>query len=294
MYLLASPRATTKALSTKSAMGYGIRKSSVSRHWKALSTKKLEEFLSRPLGQLDLAAVMIDGVGFDEYTLVVALGIDSAGRKHVLGVWLGATETAQVSKQLLADLIERGLPEDRPLLFVLDGSKALRKAVKDTFGARAHVQRCQVHKQRNVLDHLPKSHQRVVRMRLRAAWTMKLYADAEAELRKLVDYLEELNPSAAHSLEEGLEDTLTLHRLEVPDSLRRTLRSTNPIENCFSFKPKYCRNVKRWSSGDMVLRWSSAMLLELEKRFRRIRGHKNMPQLLAALNVGVETKKAIA
>lgn len=274
--------------------GYGIRKSSVSRHWKALSAKKLEEFLNRPLGPLDLAAVMIDGVGFDEYTLVAALGIDSTGRKHVLGVWLGATENTQVSKQLLADLVERGLPDDRTLLFVLDGSKALRRAVKDTFGSSAHVQRCQIHKQRNVLDHLPKSHHRVVRMRLRAAWSMKLYADAQTELRKLVDYLEELNPSAARSLEEGLEETLTLHRLEVPDALRRTLRSTNPIENCFSFKPKYCRNVKRWSSGDMVLRWSSAMLLELEKRFRRIRGHQSMPKFLAALDVGVERKKAIA
>ena len=219
--------------------GYGVEKSSVSRHWKALSTNKLEEFLARPLGQLDLSAVMIDGVGFDEYTLVVALGIDSTGRKHMLGVCLGATENSHVTNQLLADLIERGLPQGRPLLFVLDGSKALHKAVKDTFGEFAHVQRCQVHKERNVLDHLPKSHQRTVRMRLNAAWGMKLYSDAKDELKKLVEYVENLNPSAARSLEEGLEETLTIHRLELPESLRKTLRSTNPIENCFSFKPKY-------------------------------------------------------
>lgn len=274
--------------------GYGIRKSSVSRHWKALSAKKLEEFFARPLGELDLAVVMIDGVGFDEYTLVVALGIDSTGRKHMLGVWLGATENAQLCKELLADLLERGLPQDRSLLFVLDGSKALRKAVRDTFGDRAHVQRCQVHKEKNVLSHLPEKHHRVVRMRLRAAWTMKFYSDAKTELKKLVEYLDNLNPSAARSLEEGFEETLTIHRLEVPDALRKTLRSTNPIENCFSFKQKYCRNVKRWSSGDMVLRWSSAMLLEVEKRFRRIRGHRNMPQLLSALNIDVDKKKATA
>lgn len=275
--------------------GYGVEKSSVSRHWKALSTKKLEEFLARPLGELGLVAVMIDGVGFDEYTLVVALGIDSTGRKHMLGVWLGATETAQVSKQLLADLIKRGLPQDQSLLFVLDGSKALHKAVTDTFGELTHVQRCQIHKERNVLDHLPKSHHRAVRMRLNAAWGMKHYSDAKGELKKLVDYLDELNPSAARSLEEGMEETLTIHRLELPDSLRKTLRSTNPIENCFSFRRKYCRNVKRWSSADMVLRWSSAMLLEVEKRFRKIRGFRNMPQLIAALSTtNMDTKKASA
>ena len=196
---------------------------------------------------------------------------------------------------MLSDLIERGLPTDRSLLFVLDGSKALRRAVKDTFGDKALVQRCQVHKERNVLDLLPKSYQRVVRMRLRVAWGMKSYEDAKAELKKLVDYLDDLNPSAARSLEKGLEETLTIHRLQVPDALRKTLRSTNPIENCFSFKQKYCRNVKRWSSADMALRWSSAMLLEVEKRFRRIRGHRSMPQLISALNtVEVDKKKAIA
>ena len=276
------------------AEGYGIRKSSVSRQWKALSAKKLEEFLSRPLGDLDLVAVMIDGVGFDEYTLVVALGIDSSGRKHMLGVWPGATENTTVTKQLLADLPDRGLPQDKPLLFVLDGAKALRRAVKDTFGKSAYVQRCQIHKERNVLDHLPKSHQRVVRMRLKAAWGMTSHAEAEKELKKIVDYLHELNPAAARSLQEGLEETITIHRLNVPDALRRSLRSTNPIENCFSFKQKYCRNVKRWSSADMVLRWSSAMLLEVEKKFRRLRGHRNMPQLVAALSRHVETNKAIA
>ena len=277
--------------------GYGIRKSSVSRHWKALSAAKLEEFLARPLGQLDLAAVMVDGVGFDEYTLVVALGIDSTGRKHILGVWLGATENARLCKDLLADLIDRGLPSDRSLLFVLDGSKALHRAVTDTFGDSAHIQRCQIHKERNVKSYLPEKHHRVVKMRLRAAWTMKFYSDAKKELKKLVEYLDDLNPSAARSLEEGLEETLTIHRLEVPEALRKTLRSTNPIENCFSFKQKYCRNVKRWSSGTMVLRWSGAMLLEVEKRFRRIRGYRSMPQLLAALNtaaIDVDTKKAIA
>jgi transposase-like protein len=263
--------------------GYGVQKSSVSRHWKAVSAERLQEFLERPLGELDLVALLIDGIEFHEHLLVVALGLDSTGKKHVLGLWPGATENATVCKELLADLMRRGLPTERRYLIVIDGSKALAKAVRATFGEHAEVQRCQVHKERNVLEHLPPEHQHRVRQRLRAAWGLKGHAEARAALERAVTELEELSPSAAASLKEGLEETLTVHRLGIPQSLRRTLRSTNPIESCFSATRKRCRNVKRWRSQEMVERWIGTMLLEVEQRFRRVRGYREMPVLVAAL-----------
>lgn len=263
--------------------GYGVQKSSVSRHWKAVSAARLREFLERPLGGLDLVALMIDGLEFHDFLLVVALGLDCQGKKHVLGLWPGATENATVCKELLSDLVERGLATDRKYLVVIDGSKALAKAVRATFGSQAEVQRCQVHKERNVLEQLPPEHQGRVRQRLRAAWNLKSHVDAEAALQKIVVELGALSPAAANSLREGLEETLTVHRLGVPEKLRRTLRSTNPIESCFSATRKHCRNVKRWRSQEMVQRWVGTMLLEVEGRFRRVRGHREMPLLVAAL-----------
>lgn len=263
--------------------GYGIERSSVSRHWKTASAEQLRQLLERPLGALNLVAIMIDGIEFHDYFLVVALGLDSAGRKHVLGLWPGATEKAEVCQQLLDDLVRRGLPTAQDYLFVLDGSKALAKAVRSTFGAEVPVQRCQVHKERNVLSHLPEKYHSLVRQRLRAAWKMTSYADAKAALKKLEEFLEGINPSAAASLREGLEETLTLHRLGVPEVLRRTLRSTNPIESCFSTTRKYCRNVKRWRSENMAQRWGGTMLLEAEKRFKRVKGYRELPFLISSL-----------
>ena len=263
--------------------GYGVQKSSVSRHWKTLSAERLGEFLERPLGELDLVVLMIDGIEFHDYLLVVALGLDSQGKKHVLGLWPGATENATVCKELLSDLTGRGLATDRKYLVVIDGSKALAKAVRATFGEQATIQRCQVHKERNVLEQLPPEHQGRVRQRLRAAWKLKGYADAKPALEKVLADLEALSPAAANSLREGLEESLTLHRLGTPETLRRTLRSTNPIESCFSATRKRCRNVKRWRSQEMVQRWAATMLLQVEARFRRVRGHREMPLLIAAL-----------
>jgi transposase-like protein len=263
--------------------GYGIRKSSVSRHWKTASAAQLAQLLERPLSQLDLVAILIDGIEFHDFLLVVALGIDSGGRKHVLGLWPGASENAEVSKALLEDLVRRGLATDRKYLFVLDGSKALRKAVEACFGQRAQVQRCQVHKERNVLAHLPEAYHASVRQRLRAAWGLRRHEEAQRSLAKLVGYLEELSPSAAASLREGLEETLTLHRLGVPELLRRTLDSTNPIESCFSRARKLCGNVTRWRSQEMAQRWAGAMLLEAEKRFKRVKGYREMAVLIQAL-----------
>lgn len=263
--------------------GYGVQRSSVSRQWKAASTKQLKVMMERPLDDLDLVAMMIDGVSFHDTLIVAALGFTSDGTKHVLGIWSGATENAEVCKGLLNDLIERGLPADRSYLFVLDGSKALSKAVRAVFGDRAEVQRCHVHKERNVISYLPDEYHRMVRQRLHAAWGMTDYGKAKKALLKLVKYLASLSASAARSLEEGLEQTLTVHRLKLPDQLRLTFRTTNPIENCFSSTRHLCRNVKRWRNDDMAVRWAGTMLLEAEKKFRRIRGFREMPFLVSVL-----------
>ena len=274
--------------------GYGVRRSSVSRHWKAVSQERLTEFMERPLGALNLVAVLIDGIEFKEALLVAALGVDATGKKYVLGIWQGTTENAELSKSLLQDLVRRGLGTDEKHLFVLDGSKALAKAVRQVFGEKAEIQRCHVHKERNVLDHLPESRKRIVRMRLRAAWNMKDHEEARSELLRLTRYLKDLNPSAAKSLEEGLDETLTIHRLGVPEGLRRSLRTTNAIESCFSSTRKYCRNVKHWRAGNMTLRWAGTMMIEAERRFRRLKGFRSMPRLLVTLGRNVDSERALA
>lgn len=274
--------------------GYGIDKSSVSRHFKAATQKQLRELMERPLGELGLVALMIDGIEFQGVLLVVALGIAADGQKHVLGFWPGATENSRLVKDLLADLIDRGLPRDRKYLVVLDGAKALRKGVKDVFGDDAIVQRCIQHKERNVLSYLPAEYHAGVKQRLRAAWGMNDYSKAKKALLKVVDYLHGISTSAGRSLEEGFEETLTLHLLRVPDKLRRSFQTTNPIESCFARSREVCRNVKRWRGTEMVMRWGATVLLEAEKGFRRIKGFREMPLFLNALAKGVDMTQAVA
>jgi transposase-like protein len=274
--------------------GYGIERSSISRHWQAASAKQLKGLMERPLGDLDLVALMLDGIEFHETLVVAALGFSADGRKHVLGLWQGATENTTVCTTLLDDLVERGLRTDQSYLFVLDGSKALRKAVQRVFGTRAVVQRCVVHKERNVLSYLPEEYHGTVRQRLRAAWGMTEHAKANAALLKLVDYIGELSVSAQRSLEEGLDETLTLHRLNIPHRLRRSLRTTNAIENCFSSTRHLCRNVKKWNGDAMAARWAGAMLFAAQSKFRRVTAFHEMPFLLAALGRGVATQEAVA
>lgn len=275
--------------------GYGIRKSSVSRHWKAASARQLKQLMERRLDDLDLAVLMIDGIEFHKHLLVVALGIDTQGRKRVLGLWPGASENAQVCGALLDDLLERGLRINGQVLLVLDGSKALRKAVDQRFGQQAVVQRCQVHKQRNILDHLPANYHRLVELKLRGAWGMTDYTKAKAALKEVLNYLEQLNPAAARSLAEAFEETLTLHRLGLPPLLRESLQSTNIIESCFSRTRDLSGNVKRCVTVQMACRWAGASLLAAEKRFHRVRGYKSMPVLIAVLRKGtVDGKEAVA
>jgi transposase-like protein len=263
--------------------GYGIKKSSVSRHFVEATAEQMRGFMERDLSGLDLAAIFIDGIGFKGNLLVAALGLSRAGGKHVLGLWQGATENAEVCKVLLEDMARRGLDMARDYLFVLDGSKALRSAVAKVFGADVLVQRCQVHKRRNVGEQLPPEHQGAVDARVRTAYNMADYAKAKESLDLTVKYLERLNPSAAASLKEGLEETLTLHKLGVTGLLRKTLSTTNPIESCFSVTRTVTGRVKRWRGGDMLQRWAAAALLRAERKFRRVQGYREIPKLIAAL-----------
>jgi len=264
--------------------GYGIRKSSVSRHFVRATANQLRELCERKLGELQWVAVLIDGIEFAGQTLIVALGVEENGTKHVLGLWQGATENATVCKALLEDLLARGLDPERRYLFVLDGSQALRAAVNKVFGERVPVQRCQLHKRRNGKDHLPESCRADYDRQLRNAYAMTGYTEAKAALERIWRQLVEVNPSAARSLEEGMEETLTLHRLGVPPPLRRSLASTNLIESCLSTVRHVARNVKRWQRGDHIARWTAAGLLEAQKKFRKVKGYRELKELARKLN----------
>ncbi|MGO9613212.1 MAG: IS256 family transposase [Dissulfurispiraceae bacterium] len=275
--------------------GYGIKKSSVSRHFVKATAEQMREFLERDLAGLDPVAIFIDGIEFKGHLLVVALGMNRDGRKHVLGLWQGATENATICAELLEDMARRGLNIGMDYLFVLDGSKALRSAVAKMFGTKALVQRCQQHKRRNVLAHLPKEHQHSIDARISAAYNMAAYDDARKSLELTVKYLENLNPSAAASLKEGLEETLTIHKLGVTGLLIKTLSTTNPIESCFSVTRTITGRVKRWRGDDMVQRWAVASLLRAEKKFRRVKGYREIPKLIAALQrKSIDRKEAAA
>ena len=241
-------------------------------------------------------ALLIDGIEFAGQLLVVVplCGMGEDGAKHVLGLWQGATENAAVVKALLEDLVERGLDRARRYLFVLDGSKALRAGVERVFGEQAEVQRCQFHKVENVVGHLPESCRADWRRRMRNAYAMTDYAAANAALEKLWRQLCEINPSAARSLEEGMEETLTLHRLGVGPLLRRTLSTTNTIESCLSTVRHVTRNVKRWQGGDHIARWTAAGLVEAEKKFRRVKGYRELPELAKKLNPQLLSQEQVA
>jgi transposase-like protein len=272
---------------------YGVEKSAVSDNFIEASREKLKQLMERPLDQLHLCAVLIDGTPFRDRQMIVALGISKDGRKTVLGLREGATENATVVGELLSDLAGRGLDFSVPRLYVLDGGKALAAAVRRHAGEAAVIQRCQVHKRRNVVDHLPEEHKSAVKKQLQNAYAMTEYADAKRALERLHRELMELNPSAARSLEEGMEETLTVHRLRVPLQLRRTLASTNVIESAFSIVETVCRNVKRWRAGDQIERWVGSGLLVAERQFHKVQGYREIPSLLTSLaNAGV--KKAVA
>jgi transposase-like protein len=274
--------------------GYGIEKSSVSREFVAASAAQLKKLFERKLDGLDVAAILIDGIHFGKQVLVVALGIESSGKKQVLGLWQGATENTAVVKDLLQDLVARGLSTERRYLFVIDGAKALRAAIERVFGAHAEVQRCQLHKRRNVAEYLPKNAQGDYDRRIRNAYAMTGYGEAKTELEKIFRQLERVNPSAARSLEEGMDETLTVHRLGLAEPLRRSLTTTNPIESCLSTVERVARRVKRWHGGDQALRWTATGLLEAERKFRKVRGYREMPTLQRKLNPSLTQQVQVA
>jgi len=262
----------------------GTSRSAVSRRFIAATAKQLTEWLGRSLGELDLATIMIDGLAFgDERVVLIALGIDRNGRKHILGIHEGATENAAACGALLDDIIARGLTANRSRLFVVDGSKALVKAIRDRFGARALIQRCQVHKKRNVREHLPEYMRSSVGATMSQAYQTRDVVRATKLLENLARSLEADHPSAASSLREGLAETLTVIRLQLPQQLGRIFASTNAIENLNSTTRGICQRVKRWRSGEMILRWTCAAMREAEKKFRRVQGYKSLPILFAAL-----------
>ena len=259
-------------------------KSAVSRRFVQLSQEQLAQWLARPLGEVDLPVVMIDGIHFRERVILLAIGIDAQGNKHVLGLREGSTEAARVVASLLSDLIDRGLDAQRTRLWVIDGGKALRKAIVQTFGTTALIQRCQEHKRRNVLEHLPEDMHASVKRALKDAWSVSDAELGRRQLQRLASSLQFKHPGAAASLREGLEETLTVQELGITGALYRTLRTTNPIENLNGSVARYCRNVKRWGDGQMVLRWVASALSDAAHRMRKLRGCSQMRSLLKALD----------
>jgi transposase-like protein len=276
----------------------GTSKSNVSRVLIDATTEKLAQFVSRKLDDVDLVAMFIDGIEFAGHSVLVALGVTIDGTKAPLGIWAGSTENTTVVTELLSNLVSRGLRVEHSMLFVIDGGKAIRKALRDVFGDRAIVQRCQVHKSRNVRDHLPEVRRAYVAKQMRDAYDSATAATAKKKLLQLASWLDSNgHDDAAASLREGLDETLTVMRLGLTGTLRRTFATTNPIENMNGSLRHVARNVKRWKDESMIRRWVALGIAEAQKGFRRVKGHERMPSLVAALRpatatVAVEKKVA--
>jgi putative transposase len=258
-------------------------KSSVSEAFVERTQTALEELMSRRLDDVRLAAMMLDGMEIAERMHVVALGITTEGVKIPLGLWEGSTENATLARTLLADLVDRGLDPEQAILFVIDGAKALAKAIREVFGANALLHRCHRHKERNVTDLLPEADRDRVRGRMRAAWSLADADLARQRLELLAGELDRSWPDAAASLREGMAETLTLMRLGIDGQLAKTLSSTNPIESMIEIVRHTQRNVKRWREGDMRKRWTAAGMLVAEQQFRRIIGYRDLAKLVIAV-----------
>jgi putative transposase len=264
--------------------GTGVSKSAVSRRFVALSAERMAEWMAADLSELDLLAIQIDGMQVtDDLILLAAVGIDGDGAKHPLGLLEGATENAAVVQALLDNLVDRGLDPKVCRLFIVDGSRALIKAIRKTFGRHTPIQRCQIHKARNIIERLPKHLHASVRRALRQAWELDDAEKAERLIRNLARRLEQVAPGVAASILEGLDETLTVIRLGLPLPLRRSLACTNIIENMLGTVRRVCRNVKRWRNASMALRWTAAAMQEAAKGFRRLKACKQLPLLRAAL-----------
>jgi transposase-like protein len=273
------------------AEGAGVSRSVVSREIIESTEADLKALCERDLSQFDIGILVIDGMPLDGQMTIGVLGVDLTGKKHFLGFREGAAENSEVCNRLFEDLTSRGLQLDHPMLIVLDGSRALEKAANDTCGKNAVIHRCNFHKRQNLKSHLPKEYHAEYERKLRAVYGMNDYKEARAALTSLIKEVGRLSITAARSLEEGFEETLTLHLLGVPDELRKSLATTNLIESTFSFAEKIMHNVKRWRSPAQRLRWCSTAFLRAEKQFRRVRGYKSMPVLVSALEYEVRKRK---
>lgn len=271
--------------------GFGVKKSSVSRGFVRASADEVQQLSERRFDDERFVVIFIDGKAYAGETMLVALGITASGEKKLLGLRQGATENATVVAALLEELRERGVKTDVPTLFVLDGAKALRAAVERVWGKFGVVQRCQTHKRRNIEAHLPEKHHDELSRQLSLAWQETDHRQALKLLRTTAAWLRRLSPDAAASLEEGLEETLTVVRLNVPALLRKTLSTTNPIESAFSVAESVTHRVKRWRDGDMRQRWCVAGLLDAESRFKRVKGHKQLATLIASLEQAVPNSR---
>lgn len=264
-------------------------RSAVSRRFVKETETALDALLAKDIGDLGIKVLMIDGVHIDDHCMVVALGIGADGTKTPLSLWEGATENKAVVTALLADLVDRGLDAEGGLLAVVDGGKALSAGLRKVFGNKVVIQRCVIHKRRNVVEHLPKAEQAWVDKKLAAIFADANPDRAEQAARDLAKALERKHPGAAASLREGLEQMFTVARLGVTGTLAKTLTSSNPIESMFSIARTVNRNVKRWRDGQMVMRWTAAGMAQAATQFRRVKGHKQMPALIAALEETTRT-----
>lgn len=271
----------------------GVSRSAVSRAAIEASEAEVEALLSRRFDDLKLLVIYIDGLVFGKYTMIGTVGVDTEGHKHVLGIREGATENAAVITALLEDIVARGVDPKRKMLFVIDGSKALRAAINTVFGADQPVQRCRAHKLRNVLGYLPKDQQAQVKSVLRAAWKLPA-KEGMARIKKLAAWLDNSYPSAASSLLEGLEECFTINRLDIPPTLHRCLATTNIIESPHAGVRIQTRRVTHWQNGKMVLRWMASAFLRTEKRFNRIMGHRDLWVLEAILNTAATASQKAA
>ncbi len=268
----------------------GASKSNASRALIDATTEKLAQFTARKLDEVDLVAMFIDGIEFAGHSVLIALGVTIDGTKTPLGIWAGSTENTTVVTELLSTLVARGLRVEQSMLFVIDGGKAIRKALRDVFGDRAIIQRCQVHKARNVRDHLPEARRAYVARQIRDAYDSATATTARKKLLQLASWLDSNgHDDAAASLREGLDETLTVMRLGLTGTLRRTFATTNPIENMNGSLRRVTRNVKRWKDEAMIRRWVALGIAEAQKGFRRVKGYVHMPSLVAALRPAAAT-----
>ena len=273
---------------------FGLARTSVSRRFIQASARELRRLQERPLGDAKWLVLILDGKTFAGDQLVIALGVTRTGEKRILGLVQTASENRRVITSFLRELGERGFPLDGPLLVVLDGAKGLRAAVREVYGESVEVQRCQWHKRENVVSYLPKAEQSAWRRKLQAAYAHPAYADAKRALQRLIRELAVLNESAARSLEEGLEETLTLHRLGVFPELGISFKTTNLIESVMARVEDRTAKVDRWRTSDQKLRWCAAALGVMERQFRRVKGYTQLPLLQRALQANIPTSRDAA